>query len=168
MEGVGVWPPALTLSRVQGETMTIAAAHPESAGDGSVRIGTSGPTIGIVLPRHAIGAEGSDALDWVAQTTTDGYEIETEYVSGPLRAVVQHDGGESSWRIRASLANPSDNPVSVSTALLAVHPGDGQAWVWAAGSAGLVVLVTRDGDLWAFSLKHGTLTRQAGDVVSLD
>ncbi len=148
--------------------MTITAAHPESAGDGSVRIGASGPTIGIVLPRHAIGAEGSDALDWVSRTTTDADEVETEYASGPLRAVVQHDGGDSSWRIRASLANSSDDPVSVSTALLAVRPGDGQAWVWAAGSAGLVVLVTRDGDLWAFSLRRGTLTRQAGDVVWLE
>jgi hypothetical protein len=114
------------------------------------------PTIGIVLPRHAIGAEGPTALEWQARTTTDTDEVETEYVSGSLRAVVQHDFAESSWRVRASLANSSDEPISVSQVLLDVHPGDGQAWVWAAGSAGLVVLVTRDGDLWAFSLRRGS------------
>ena len=148
--------------------MTITGAHPEPAGDGSVRIGAAGPTIGIVLPRHAIGPEGSDSLQWGSRTTTDPDEVETEYVSGPLRAVVQHDFLGTSWRVRASLANSSDDPISVSQVLLDVRPGDGQAWVWAAGSAGLVVLVTSDGDLWALSLRRGSLTREGGEVVWLE
>ena len=148
--------------------MTITAAHPEPTEDGSVRVGASGPTIGIALPRHAIGAEGSDALEWRSRTTMDTDEVETEHVAGALRAVVQHDVAESSWRVRASLDNSSDDPISVSQVLLAVDPGDGQAWVWAAGAAGLVVLVTRAGDLWGFSLRRGTLARECGDAVWLE
>ena len=148
--------------------MTITAAHPEPAGDGSIRVGASGPTIGIVLPRHAIGADGSDALEWQSRTTSGHDEVETEYVAGSLRAVVQHDVAAASWRMRASIANSSDEPLSVSQGLLAVDPGDGLAWVWAAGAAGLVVLVTHEGGLWAFSLRRGSLTREAGEMVWLD
>ncbi len=148
--------------------MTITAAHPEPVGDGSVRIGASGPTIGVVLPRHAIGGEGSDTLEWQSRTTSDADEVETEYVAGPLRAVVKHDFAESSWRMRASLANSSDDPISVSQVLLALDPGNGLAWMWAAGASALVVLVTRDRDLWAFSLRRGSLSREADDVVWLD
>ena len=148
--------------------MTITGAHPEPAGDGSVRVGEIGPTIEIVLPQHAIGAEGSDTLDWRSQTTSDADEVETRYVAEGLRAMVRHDFAETSWRVRASLANESDESVSISRTLLSVHPGDGQAWVWAAGSTGLVVLVARDGGLWAFSLRRGSLRGEAGEVVWLD
>jgi hypothetical protein len=148
--------------------MTITAAHPEPAGDGSVRVGAIGPTIEIVLPQHAIGAEGSDTLEWRSQTTSDVDEVETRYVAQALRAMVRHDFADTSWRVRASLANESDEPVSISRVIVAVHPGDGQAWVWAAGTAGLVVLVARDGGLWGFSLRRGSLREEAGDVVWLD
>lgn len=147
--------------------MRITAAHPERAGDGSVRLGASGPAIGLVLPRHVVGADGSDRLDWVSRTTTDQGDVETEYVTASLRAVVQHDVTDSSWRLRASLTNSSEDPVSVSQVLLAVEPGDGQAWVWGAGAAGLVVLAA-SGALWGFSLRRGSLTRERGDVVWLD
>ena len=148
--------------------MTTTAAHPEPAGDGSARVGARGPAIGIVLPRHAIGGEGSDVLVWQPRATRGTDEVETEYVAGPFRAVVQHDFADSSWRLRASLSNSSDDPISVSQVLLDIHPGDGQAWVWAAGAAGLVVLITPDEGLWALSLRRGSLTREGGDVVWLD
>ena len=148
--------------------MVVTPARPEPTGDGSVRCGSSGPAIGIVLPRHSIGAEGSDVLEWHARTTTGADEVETEYVAGALRAVLQHDASETSWRVRASLDNSSDEPISVSQVRLDIRPGDGLAWVWGAGAAGLVVLVTRDGGLWGFSLRRGTLRRECEDVVWLD
>jgi hypothetical protein len=148
--------------------MTITGAHPEPAGDGSVRLGALGPTIEIVLPRHVVTVEGSDTLDWRSQTTSDEDEVETTYVAGELRAVVRHDFADASWRVRASLTNESQEPVSISGTLVAVQTGDGQAWVWAGGAAGLVVLVAADGSLWAFSLRRGSLRSDAGEVVWLD
>src|SRR5664280_2192361 len=103
----------------KGEAMTITGAHPGPAGDGFVRVGAIGPTIEIVLPQHAIGAEGSDTLDWRSQTTSDADEVETRYVAEGLRAMVRHDFADTSWRVRASLANESDEPVSISRVIVA-------------------------------------------------
>src|SRR5674476_5023 len=103
----------------EGEAMTITGAHPEPAGDGSVRLGALGPTIEIVLPRHVVTVEGSDTLDWRSQTTSDEDEVETTYVAGELRAVVRHDFADASWRVRASLANETDEPVPISGTLVA-------------------------------------------------
>jgi len=148
--------------------VTITHEQPAVASEGCVRIGAGGPSLRIRLPRHVVGAEGSDALEWRARTTADAGDVETEYVSGPLRAVVQHDLSESAWRLRASLTTTSDDPVSVSSVLLEVDPADGRAWVWGARAAGLVVLVTAGGELWGFSLRRGTLTLDRGEVVWLD
>lgn len=131
--------------------------------DGSVRIGADGPGIIVVLPRHALGAEGSDALDWTSRTIVDDDEIAIDSTCGSIRAAIRHEVGTSTWRVRVSLANGTDDEVSFSRAHLAVDPGDGQAWVWAAGVSGLLVLETA-GELWALSLRQGRLVRELDEI----
>ena len=136
---------------------------PGLAEDGSVRIGADGPGLRVVLPRHAVGAEGSDALDWTSRTVVDDDEIAIDSTYGSLRAAVRHEVSTSTWRVRVSLANGTGDEVSFSHARLAVDPGTGQAWVWAAGVTGLVVLES-EGELWALSLRQGRLVREADET----
>ncbi len=136
---------------------------PGLTADGSVRIGSDGPGIVVVLPRHAVGAEGSDALDWTSRTIVDDDEVAIDSTCGSLRAAIRHEVGPSTWRVRVSLANGTGDEVSFSRAHLAVDPGDGHAWVWAAGVSGLVVLA-RAGELWALSLRQGRLERELDEI----
>lgn len=136
---------------------------PGLAADGSVRIGADGPGIVVVLPRHAVGSEGSDALDWTSRTIVDEDEIAIDSTSGSLRAAVRHEISTSTWRVRVSLANGTGDDVSFSRAHLVVDPGDGQAWVWAAGVSGLLVLEVA-GELWALSLRQGRVVRELDEI----
>ncbi len=124
--------------------------------------------VDIALPRHSIGPDGSDALEWQARTTADEDEVETEYVAGPLRASVQGSVSGTTWRLRASIANTGTQAVSVSRACVEVLPGDGQAWVWAAGSSGLVAVDEGRAGLWSLALRRGSLTRDGDDLVWLE
>ena len=81
---------------------------------------------------------------------------------GSLRAAVRH-GEYVDVAVRVSLANGTGDEVSFSHARLAVDAGTGQAWVWAAGVSGLVVLES-EGELWALSLRQGRLVREADET----
>lgn len=148
--------------------MAITAHILEPAGDGFVRIGIADSMIGIALPQSCIGTAGADFLTWVSSTTIDKDEVETEHLAQPLKALVHHDFAGGGWRIRASLHNTSEQPVSVPRVAVQVQPGDGQAWVWAAGAAGLVVLSTHELGTWAFTLQRGSLTREDSGLYWLD
>lgn len=141
----------------------------EADEDGSVRIGADGPRLTLALPRHAIGADGSDAFSWQARTTVDPDEVETVCVAGALRATIRHEIGLETWRVRVALDNTSDETLSLSRGLLEVDRGRGTAWVWAARSAGLLVLALDPSDpIWALALKQGLLTRDADQVVWIE
>ncbi len=136
---------------------------PGLAADGSVRIGADGPGLVVVLPRHTVGPEGSDTLDWTSRTIVDEDEIAIDATCGEIRAAVRHEVGPSTWRVRVSLANGTGEEVSFSRATLAVDSGSGQAWLWAAGVSGLVVLESA-GQLWALSLRQGRLVRELDET----
>ncbi|HET7723047.1 MAG TPA: hypothetical protein VFK68_00285 [Propionibacteriaceae bacterium] len=147
---------------------TIASLDPQSAPRGRAPLGAQPPWVDLLLPRHAVGATGSDILQWESRTTYDEDEVETEYVSGTLRAVVQHTASADAWRLRGSIANTGPDPVSLSRADLAVDPSAGTAWVWAAGSAGLLAVDDDSAGLWALALRRGMLTADGGDTVWLE
>lgn len=147
---------------------TITSLGPPSAWAEGAGLGDDAPWVDLLLPRHAVGPWGSDALEWEARTTTDEDEFETEYVSGPLRAVVQHTLFRGTWRVRASIANTGVDPVSLSRASLVVDARPGQAWIWAAGSAGLVIVDHDTSGVWALALRRGSLTPDGDDTVWLE
>ncbi len=147
---------------------TIGSLGPQSAWAEGAGLGGDAPSVDVLLPRHALGPWGSDALEWEARTTTDEDEVETEYVSGPLRAVVQRTVSHKTWRLRASIANSGADPVSLSRASLAVDAAAGQAWIWAAGSAGLVVVDDDRTSVWALALRRGSLTADGDETVWLE
>lgn len=137
----------------------------EADADGSVRLGTHGPRLSIRLPRHAIGPDGSDTIAWSMRTTRDPDEVETVCLAGSVRATIRHELAPDSWRVRVAADNTSDDALSLSRATVEIDPGDGTSWVWAAGSAGLVVLASDPPvDLWALALKQGQLTRADDQV----
>jgi len=136
--------------------------------DGLVRMAPAGPGIGVLLPRHAVGAEGADVLQWASSTTSGADEIVTESFVGSLHTSVRHEVSDDSWRFRVSIANDSQAPVSLSEVLLDLQPGDGRVWLWAAVTSGLLVLVTAESELWAFTLRQGSLRREGDAVTWLD
>jgi stage V sporulation protein SpoVS len=147
---------------------TIASLHPGPAtGGGPVRPEHVAPWVDVLLPQHVLAPDGSDPLEWESRTTSDEDEVETECFAGSLRAVVQHSLSETTWRVRASIVNTGTEPVSVSGARLTVAPGEGQAWAWAAGSAGLLAVDPGSAGVWALSLRRGSLTRSGNDLVWL-
>ncbi len=141
----------------------------EADADGAVRIGGNGPRLSIGLPRHVIGPEGSDTVTWSMRTTRDPDETETVCLAGSLRATIRHELGPDSWRVRVALDNVTEDALSLSRATVDIDPGDGTSWVWAAGSAGLVVLASDPpAGLWVLALKQGLLTRTDDQVAWIE
>jgi hypothetical protein len=108
---------------------------------GQVRLGgpdgpglTPGPPALVLRPGGA-GAErgGWRRLSW--DSAED--QVWGEWRDGDLRYGVRHHVGEH-WDLRLWLANDGPQAVLLGPARLSVEPGEGLAWVWPGGTAGLI------------------------------
>ncbi len=111
-------------------------------------------------PTIEVGDSGGGPIDWgtpVVEVVED--EVESVRTAAGLTWTVRHHVSDNAWTVRGVLA--AAEPVTLGEAHVRVAAGAGAAWVWAAGSIGLVALADQAQRPVALRLRRGRLLPRA-------